>query len=65
MANSSGMVVRGSMRISRQAGSLGSKKVKAGERRRKDTMSLVAEGGVDETGGKKETTGDDSHLIYV
>lgn len=64
MANSSGMVVRGSMRISRQAGSLGSKKVKAGERRRKDTMSLVAEGGV-ETGGKKETTGDDSHLIYV
>lgn len=32
MANSSGMVVRGSMRISKQAGSLGSKKVKAGDK---------------------------------
>lgn len=31
MANSSGMVVRGSSRISKQAGSLGSKKVKAVE----------------------------------
>ncbi|TNN71036.1 hypothetical protein EYF80_018697 [Liparis tanakae] len=34
MANSSGMVVRGSMRISKQAGSLGSKKVKAERGRR-------------------------------
>lgn len=44
MANSSGMVVRGSMRISKQAGSFGSKKVKAGERQVQNKSETVPGG---------------------
>lgn len=40
MAKSSGTVVRGSMRISRQAGSLGSKKVKPEEKEARDEKRL-------------------------